>query len=74
MSDQINPDHYKRFPVEVIEITEHLNFCLGNAVKYITRAGYKPGADALTDLAKAAWYIDREYQRITNERAKGTDA
>lgn len=74
MSDQINPGHYKRFPVEVIEITEHLTFNAGSAVKYITRAGHKPGADALTDLAKAAWYVDREYKRIKNEREKGTNA
>ena len=65
--DQINPDHYKRFPVEVIEITEHLNFCLGSAVKYICRAGHKPGADVITDLAKAAWFIQREISRLTRE-------
>lgn len=64
MSDQINPDHYKRFPVEVIDITEHLSFNLGNAVKYACRAGHKPGADVLTDLQKAAWYIDREIGRL----------
>lgn len=64
MSDQINPDHYKLFPVEVIDITEHLSFNLGNAVKYACRAGHKPGADELVDLGKAAWYIDREIERL----------
>lgn len=64
MADEINPDHYRRFPVEVIEITEHLNFCKGNAVKYLCRAGHKAGADELTDLEKAAWYIQREIARV----------
>ena len=45
----------------MIEITEHMNFCLGNAIKYIMRADYKN--DALEDLAKARWYIDREIKR-----------
>lgn len=64
MTDAVNPAHYRRFPVEVIEITEHMNFCLGNAVKYLTRAGHKPGADVIEDLDKAIWYIQREKQRI----------
>ena len=68
MSDAINPDHYKRFPVEVIDLTEHLNFCLVSAVKYIARAGHKPGADEVEDLQKAAWYIDREISRLTKQQ------
>lgn len=64
MRDDINPPHYKRFPVEVIEITEHLNFNRGSAVKYIARAGHKPGADELVDLGKAAWFINREMERL----------
>ncbi|MEB4614017.1 DUF3310 domain-containing protein [Leucobacter sp. M11] len=63
MTDPINPDHYRRFPVEVIDLTEHLNFNRGNAVKYLARAGAKPGADELVDLRKAAWYVDREITR-----------
>lgn len=42
-------------------MTEHLNFCLGNALKYIWRADAK--GDALEDLHKARWYIDREIAR-----------
>jgi hypothetical protein len=64
VSDPVNhPRHYKQHPsgIEVIEITEHMNFCLGNAIKYIMRADYKN--DALEDLAKARWYIDREIKR-----------
>jgi hypothetical protein len=63
--DPINsPTHYTAFPIEVIEITEHLNFCRGNAVKYLTRAGLKDPEKELEDLKKARWYIDREIQRM----------
>lgn len=65
MSDAINPSHYTRFPgIEVIELTEHLNFCRGNAVKYIARAGAKDPTKELEDLRKAAWYVAREIQRL----------
>jgi hypothetical protein len=64
-TDPINsPTHYTAFPIEVIEITEHLNFCRGNAVKYLTRAGLKDPDKELEDLKKARWYIDREIQRM----------
>jgi hypothetical protein len=68
MSDPINPDHYHNHPskVECIQITEHMNFCLGNAIKYLWRAGEK--GDVIEDLKKARWYVDREIQRL--ERAK----
>jgi hypothetical protein len=65
--DNVNhPPHYKAHPsgVECIQITEHLNFCLGNAIKYIWRAGLKK--DAVEDLKKAVWYINREIQRLEN--------
>lgn len=65
-NDQVNkPAHYRSHPsgVECIEITEHMNFCLGNAVKYIWRAGLKTD-DPIVDLEKARWYIDRELQRL----------
>jgi len=60
-----HPKHYTDHPsgVECIVITEHMNFCLGNAVKYIWRADLK--ADAIEDLKKAAWYINREIERRT---------
>ena len=62
-----HPKHYTGHPpgVECIAITEHMNFCLGNAVKYIWRAGEK--GDALTDLKKARWYIDREIERLSKK-------
>lgn len=61
--DKINhPKHYTNHPlgVECIQITEHMNFNLGNATKYIWRADLKNG---LEDLKKAAWYIQREIER-----------
>ena len=68
MTDAINPPHYQRHPsgVECIEITEHMNFCLGNAIKYIWRAGLKN--NAIEDLEKARWYLDREIARIEHEQ------
>lgn len=64
LRDVINhPSHYTSHPsgVECIQVTEHMSFCLGNAVKYIWRADLKN--DAVEDLKKAAWYIDREIRR-----------
>jgi len=59
--DAVNhPKHYTSHPsgIECIQITEHMGFCLGNAVKYIWRADEKH--DAIEDLRKAKWYIERE--------------
>ena len=63
-----NPDHYKNHPsgVECIQITEHMGFNLGNAIKYIWRADLKH-TTPLEDLQKARWYLDREIQRRTRE-------
>lgn len=60
-----NPSHYRTHPsgVECIDIAESMTFNLGNAIKYIWRAGLK--GDAVTDLRKAAWYINREIDRLT---------
>jgi hypothetical protein len=64
--DPVNsPAHYRSHPsgVECITVVEHMNFNVGNAVKYLWRAGLKPGTDALLDLEKARWYVDREIAR-----------
>ena len=55
--------------IEVIDAIEswELNFSRGNAVKYIARAGHKN--DELEDLKKAAWYINREIERLEKLRA-----
>ena len=62
-----HPAHYTDHPsgVECIQITEHMNFNLGNAVKYIWRAALK--GKQRQDLEKAAWYINRELERTSNE-------
>lgn len=65
MTDNVNhPAHYNAYPVEIIELVEHMNFCRGNAVKYIARAGIKDPATEIEDLRKAAWYIAREIERL----------
>jgi hypothetical protein len=66
--DTVNhPGHYTGHPsgIECIQITEHMGFNLGNAIKYVWRADLKN--DALEDLRKAAWYINREIKK--RERA-----
>ena len=68
MDDKINhPKHYcegrKYEPIEVIEDWK-LDFCLGNAVKYISRAGRKDETKTIEDLEKAKWYIDREIRNL----------
>lgn len=66
--DLVNhPSHYQQWPVEVIEITEQMNFCLGNVIKYVLRADYK--GRPVEDLKKARWYLDREIQRRTGKDA-----
>jgi hypothetical protein len=60
-ADLVNhPPHYTSHPsgIECIQITEHMGFNLGNALKYIWRADLKN--DAIEDLKKALWYLDRE--------------
>jgi len=70
MNDPVNhPKHYTDHPsgIECIQITEHMNFCLGNAVKYIWRADLK--GNSVEDLQKAVWYVQREIAR----RLKGEE-
>lgn len=64
-TDNVNhPSHYTSHPsgVECIDVTEHMNFNTGNAVKYLWRAGLK--TDHIEDLKKAIWYIGREIRRL----------
>ena len=71
-SDAVNhPSHYTSHPsgVECIAITQHMNFCRGNAMKYIWRADKK--GDAAEDLRKAVWYLNREIERLEKQRVKG---
>ena len=68
MPDLVNhpPPHCTAGPVEVIDITEGMGFCLGNVVKYVLRCDLK--GDPITDLRKARFYLDREIAR--RERAE----
>ncbi len=59
-----HPAHYAYKGIEVIDLTEQLNFNRGNVVKYVARAGLKSPETELEDLRKAAWYLARELQRL----------
>jgi len=65
MADTVNhPKHYNSHPsgVECITVVEHMTFNIGNAIKYLWRADHKNGIE---DLKKAAWYVQREIERVT---------
>lgn len=65
--DPVNhPSHYTKHPsgIECIQVTEHMNFNLGNAIKYIWRCQDKNGIE---DLEKAIWYIKREIERLNRD-------
>lgn len=71
-ADMVNhPPHYTSHPsgVECIQVTEHYGFCIGSAIKYLWRAGLK--GDAVEDLKKAVWYINREIAK--REQPNDTD-
>lgn len=71
MSNIDHPSHYNEHPsgVECIDIVEHYNFNVGNAMKYLWRAGLK-SPDMVEDLQKAAWYVNREIERLTKDSSK----
>lgn len=59
-NDPVNhPSHYTSHPsgIECIQVTRHLNFNVGNAIKYLWRAGLKDDKNHIQDLEKAIWYI-----------------
>lgn len=61
-----HPSHYNSGKIEVIDYIEDqsLGFCLGNAVKYISRAGKKDPTKEVEDLKKAIWYVERRIKQI----------
>lgn len=73
-----HPDHYtwlkEKCGIEVIDITRHFNFCRGNALKYLLRAGHKDEASIsavdkeIEDLRKAMWYIKDEIMTLENTK------
>lgn len=73
--DKVNhPSHYtwlkEKCGIEVIDITRHLDFDTGNAIKYLLRAGHKSEEGmtdqekAIQDLKKAAWYINDRIKQL----------
>ena len=72
MNDNVNhPAYYTDGKIEVIDFIEDkkLGFHLGNTVKYICRAGKKDPEKTIEDLQKAEWYLHREIQRLTAQKA-----
>lgn len=71
--DPVNhPKHYTSHPsgVECIDITRHMPFNIGNAMKYLWRAGQKEGEDAVTALEKARFYIEDQIKLIRGEHKR----
>lgn len=71
-NDAVNhPSHYTSYKgIEIIDLTEQMNFNRGNAVKYIARAGLKNPNTEIEDLEKAVWYIQREIDRLGKNAAE----
>lgn len=72
MTERVNhPQHYggKDNPYEAIKVIEAwgVDFCLGNTLKYISRAGHKEQDREIEDLEKARWYLDRRIQQLKQE-------
>lgn len=78
MSNVDHPSHYtwlkNKCGIEVIDIARHMDFCLGNAIKYILRAGHKSDSSMddkekeIEDLRKAIWYINDKIDLLRNAR------
>lgn len=66
-----HPSYYRSGAYEAISVIEawDLGFHLGNVVKYVARAGSKPGNEELVDLRKAKWYLERRIELIEKKRA-----
>lgn len=82
-NDQVNhPKHYTSDPsgIECIDITRHRNFNIGNAIKYLWRAGLKEDKDRklidkqIEDLNKAVWYLVDEIHRLGGRCTVKTDS
>lgn len=77
MSDPVNhPTHYTSDPsgVECIQITRHRNFNIGNAIKYLWRAGIKDDHKHVEDLRKAVFYIHDEIARLSGGSRESASA
>jgi hypothetical protein len=69
-NNPINPTHYGKGLYEAIKVIEawNLGFCLGNTIKYISRAGKKDESKEIEDLEKALWYLDRHIQKLKRSK------
>lgn len=70
--DNINhPAHYNTGKIEVYDFIEdkELNYCRGNIVKYLVRAGIKNKETEVEDLKKALWYLNKEIARLEKKDA-----
>lgn len=67
-----HPQHYggETNIYEAIKVIEawHLDFCLGNVLKYICRAGEKSASTEITDLKKASWYLNRRIEQLEKQK------
>ena len=63
-NDKVNPPHYRGDEVMKVIEAFKLDFTIGNAVKYLLRAGKKEGETEMTDLEKARWYIERRLLQL----------
>lgn len=72
-----HPKHYNELPakcdscgdsIECIEVVRHMNFNLGNVVKYVWRAGEK--GNTIQDLQKAKWYLEDEIHQLQVKKAR----
>ncbi|MBP8762246.1 MAG: DUF3310 domain-containing protein [Acetoanaerobium sp.] len=77
MNEQVDhPKHYggENNPYEAIKVIEawDLDFCLGNAVKYISRAGKKEIDKTVQDLEKAKWYLERKISHLKSGEVAAT--
>lgn len=69
--DPVNrPKHYNMHPsgIQCIEITQHMDFCTGNAIKYIWRHNNKQ--NPVQDLRKAIWYLEQKIKLLTEHKEK----
>lgn len=68
MSSVNHPEHYQGHEFECVDFIDDrdLNFYLGNAIKYLTRAGRKCGSNKVEDLEKAKWYVKRHWEKHGN--------
>ena len=74
-NDPVNsPAHYTHYRgMEIIDLTSQMNFCRGNAVKYIARAGLKSQNTEIEDLEKAIKYLKMEINRLKGRPISATD-